>query len=218
MEQSPLPPTASIAHAGDGAKLHAPSAERNAAIITEALVGIAPATGRALEIASGTGQHIVGFARAMPGLDWQPTEVDPTRRASIDAWAAEAGLPNLGAAIPLNATQAGWAAEASESALIVLINLLHLISTPEAQTLVQEVAHALAPAGRFALYGPFLREGQTTSDGDARFHASLIAQDPAIGYKDLEEVQEWLRDAGLTLIETRAMPANNVLLIAERPA
>ncbi len=218
MAQRPLPPTASIAHAGDGAKLHAPSAERNAAIITAALVGIAPATGRALEIASGTGQHIVGFARAMPGLDWQPTEVDAARRASIDAWAAEAGLPNLRAAMPLNATQAGWGTEAGERALIVLINLLHLISTPEAQTLVQEVAHALAPAGRFALYGPFLREGQATSEGDARFHASLIAQDPAIGYKDLEEVQDWLRDAGLTLIETREMPANNVLLIAERPA
>ncbi len=207
MEQSPLPPTASIAHAGDGAKLHAPSAERNAAIITEALVGIAPATGRALEIASGTGQHIVGFARAMPGLDWQPTEVDPTRRASIDAWAAEAGLPNLGAAIPLNATQAGWAAEASESALIVLINLLHLISTPEAQTLVQEVAHALAPAGRFALYGPFLREGQTTSDGDARFHASLIAQDPAIGYKDLKRYRNGCATRGSPLSKpVRCLP------------
>jgi hypothetical protein len=99
----------------------------------------------------------------------------------------------------------------------VLINLVHLISTPEAQTLVQEVAHALAPAGRFALYGPFLREGRATSEGDARFHASLIAQDPAIGYEDLEDVENWLRAAGLTLIDTRAMPANNVLLIAERP-
>jgi hypothetical protein len=83
---------------------------------------------------------------------------------------------------------------------------------------VQEGADALAPGGRFALYGPFLRSGEATSEGDARFHASLIAQDPAIGYKDLEEVQHWLRDAGLTLLESRAMPANNVLLIAERPA
>ena len=127
-------------------------------------------------------------------------------------------MPNLRAALPLNATQAGWGAEHGNRALIVLINLLHLISTPEAQTLVQEGADALAPGGRFALYGPFLRSGEATSEGDARFHASLIAQDPAIGYKDLEEVQHWLRDAGLILIESRAMPANNVLLIAERSA
>lgn len=218
MERRPLPPTASVTHAGDGAKLHAPSAERNAAAITEALVSIAPARGRALEIASGTGQHVVGFARAMPGLGWQPTEIDAARRASIDAWASEAGLPNLRAAMPLNATQPGWGTEEGECALIVLINLLHLISTPEAQTLVQEVAHALAPAGRFALYGPFLRSGEATSEGDARFHASLIAQDPAIGYKDLDEVQNWLCAAGVTLIETRMMPANNVLLVTERPA
>lgn len=218
MPQRILPPTASVAHAGDGAKLHAPAAERNAAAITEAITAIAPTTGRALEIASGTGQHIVGFARAMPGLDWQPTEIDPARRASIDAWAAEAGLPNLRAALALNATHPGWGAEQGNRALIVLINLLHLISTPEARTLVQEVAIALAPGGRFALYGPFLRDGQATSEGDARFHASLSAQDPAIGYKDLAAVSDWLRAVGLALTETRAMPANNLLLIAERPA
>lgn len=218
MERRTLPPTASVTHPGDGAKLHAPSAERNAAAITQALAEIAPLTGRALEIASGTGQHVVGFAQAMPGLDWQPTEVDPERRTSIDAWVTDAGLPNLRASIALNAIKPGWGAGQGGRALIVLINLLHLITTPEAQTLVQEVAFALAPGGRFALYGPFLRSGQATSEGDARFHASLIAQDLAIGYKDLEDVQTWLRTAGLILIDTRAMPANNVLLISERPA
>lgn len=213
-----LPPVASVAHAGEGAKLHAPSAERNAAAITEALVEFAPGEGRALEIASGTGQHVVGFARALPGLDWQPTEIDPDRRASIDAWAAEADLPNLRPAIALNATAPGWAARHGGQALIVLVNLLHLISAPEARTLTAEAAQALVPGGRFALYGPFLRDGQATSEGDARFHASLVAQDPAIGYKDLAEVQGWLATAGLTLIETRTMPANNVLLVTRRPA
>jgi SAM-dependent methyltransferase len=213
-----LPSVASVAHAGEGAKLHAPSAERNAGAITEALIEIAPRDGRALEIASGTGQHVVSFARALPGLDWQPTEIDPDRRASIDAWAEEAALPNLRSAIALNAIAPGWAAVHGGQALIVLVNLLHLISASEARILIAEAAQALAHGGRFALYGPFLRDGQATSEGDARFHASLIAQDPAIGYKNLSEVQGWLATAGLALIEARAMPANNLMLVTQRPA
>ena len=197
--------------------MHAPSAERNAAAITEVLCEIAPAAGRALEIASGTGQHVVAFAAALPRLTWQPTEIDAARRASIDAYAAEANLPNLRAAMALDATEAGWGRDQAGQALIVLINLLHLISTPEARRIVTEVAQALAPGGRFAIYGPFLRDGQATSEGDARFHASLRAQDPAIGYKDLAEVEGWLSDAGLTLPAARPMPANNLFLPAERP-
>ncbi|SEN25595.1 Protein of unknown function [Roseovarius tolerans] len=213
----PLPPSASVAHLGEGAKLHAPSAERNAAAIAAALCEIAPKTARALEIASGTGQHVVAFAAAMPGLIWQPTEIDPARRASIDAYVAEAGLPNLRAAMAVDATEADWGKAQAGQALIVLINLLHLISTPEARRIIAEAAQALAPGGRFALYGPFLRDGQATSEGDARFHASLTAQDPAIGYKDLAEVEGWLDDAGLTVAPSRQMPANNLFLVAERP-
>lgn len=212
-----LPDTASVTEGGEGDKLFAPSAARNAAPITEGLAAIAPARGAALEIASGTGQHVVGFARAMPGLTWQPTEIDPARRASIDAHVAEAALGNLRAALALDATAPGWGAAHGGQALIVVINLLHLISTPEARVLINEAAAALAPGGRIALYGPFLRGGQATSEGDARFHASLKAQDPEIGYKDLAEVTAWLSEAGLGPAESRAMPANNLLLSASRP-
>ncbi|WP_297770078.1 DUF938 domain-containing protein [uncultured Roseovarius sp.] len=215
MSRRSLPPTASIAHPGDGAKLHAPSAERNCEAIAAALADIAPSDGRALEIASGTGQHAVAFATVTPGLIWQPTEIDPARRASIDAYAAEADLPNLRPSMALDATEAGWSVQQSGQALIVLINLLHLISTPEARRIVTEAAQALARGGRFAIYGPFLRDGQATSEGDARFHASLMAQDPAIGYKDLAEVEGWLVAEGLTVNSPREMPANNLFLVAE---
>ncbi|PKQ12730.1 MAG: methyltransferase [Alphaproteobacteria bacterium HGW-Alphaproteobacteria-1] len=211
-----LPDTASIAEGVAGGKLFAPSAARNADAITRALDAVAPATGPALELASGTGQHVVGFARALPRLVWQPSEIDPVRRASIDAHVAEAALPNLRAAIALDATAPGWGAAHGGQALIVLVNLLHLISTPEAQTLITETAAALGPGGRFALYGPFLRDGAATSEGDARFHASLVAQDPEIGYKDMADVTGWLRAAGLTPQAPRDMPANNLLLVAAR--
>ncbi|MFB9150058.1 DUF938 domain-containing protein [Roseovarius ramblicola] len=213
-----LPPMASVAHQAEGAKLHAPSAERNAGPIAEALREIAPGTGRALELASGTGQHAVAFARAMPGLDWQPTEIDPARRGSIDAYVSEAALPNLSPARPLDATAPGWGAEHGGQTMVVLVNLLHLITTPEARTVVHEAAQALVPDGCLALYGPFLRDGQATSEGDARFDASLRAQGHGIGYKDLAEVSGWITAAGLPPPQTREMPANNLLLTARRPA
>ncbi|SLN48895.1 hypothetical protein PEL8287_02546 [Roseovarius litorisediminis] len=218
MTDRALPPSASVAHTFDGARLSTPSAARNAQAITDLLQCYVPRSGKALEIASGTGQHVVAFAAAMPELDWQPSEPDPVRRASIDAWAAEAGLPNLRPAISLDACTSGWASQFPGQNLIVLINLLHLITTPEAQILIAEAAKALAPSGRLILYGPFLRAGHATSEGDRRFHTSLIAQDPGIGYKDLDDVRQWLADNGLGLIATVDMPANNLTLIAEHPA
>jgi len=209
---------ASVAHPGEGARLHAPSAARNAGPIAQALCDIAPVTGRALELASGTGQHVVAFARALPGLAWQPTEIDPARRASIDAYVADAGLPNLSPARPLDATAPGWGAAHAGQGLIVLVNLLHLITTPEARIVVAEAAQALASGGCLAVYGPFLRDGQATSEGDARFDARLRAPGHGIGYKDLAEVSGWFESAGLAPKETREMPANNLLLTASRPA
>ena len=204
--------------AGDDPRLSAPSALRNRDLIAAELTRLAPARGRALELASGTGEHVTVFAAAMPGLIWQPTDPDPVRRASIAAWAGDAGLPNILAPQMLDAARPGWAAEHGPADLIVLVNLLHLISTPEAETVLTEVAAALAPGGTFALYGPFLRDGEATSEGDAAFHASLRAQDPAIGYKDVIWTCATLVGAGLAHVETVAMPANNLLLVFERRA
>ena len=212
-----LPDTASVAHPSDDGRMFAPSAARNAADIATLVADHAPATGRALEIASGTGEHAAVFARAMPGLDWQPTDIDAARRASVNAHAAVAGLPNLRPAIPLDATAAGWGATHAGQDLIVLVNLLHLISVFEAKTLIAEVAQALAPGGRFVLYGPFLRDGQTTSDGDTAFHASLRAQDPEIGYKDDWDVIDWIHANWLDLVQLVEMPATNLAFVARRP-
>ena len=211
-----LPPSASVANPLDNAKLSAPSALRNAEEICAVLKRFGPAKGRALEIASGTGEHVVRFAPALPGLIWQPSELDPDRRASIDAWVSEAELDNIRLSIPLNAAVPGWGAKHAGQDLVVLVNLLHLISIADAECLIGEVAQALAPGGRFVLYGPFLRDGVATSDGDARFHASLTATDPKIGYKDYQQVLDWMRAAGLTPVDVVDMPANNLCLIAAR--
>lgn len=212
-----LPDSAAIANATEGGKLVAPSAARNADAICAVLADIAPAQGRALELASGTGQHAVALARALPGLAWQPSEIDPARRTSIDVYVAEANLPNLAPAIALDATAPGWGAAQSGQDLVVVVNLLHLVSDAEARVLILEAAQALAPGGMLALYGPFLRDGEATSEGDARFHASLRAQDPEIGYKDDWDVIDWLQGAWLDMAHAVEMPANNLLLAARKP-
>lgn len=213
-----LPDTASVAHPSDDGRMFAPSAARNAADIAALVAQHAPDLGRALEIASGTGEHAVVFAKAVPGLDWQPTDIDAARRASVDAHAAVAALPNLRPAIALDATAPGWGAAHSGQQLIVLVNLLHLISENEARTLIAEVSQALAPGGLFILYGPFLRDGETTSEGDRSFHASLRAQDPEIGYKDDWDVIDWIHANWLELVQVVEMPANNMAFVARRPA
>lgn len=212
---SRLPTSASVATAAEGDKLFAPSAERNLHVITTFLSEVAPPHGRALEIASGTGQHITALAAALPNLDWFPSEIAPDRIASINAYTATAQLPNLHPATTLDATQIGWAAQHIPFDLIHLGNLLHLISQPAAQTLLTEAALALSPSGTLTLYGPFMRKGLLTSEGDAKFHAELNAADPAIGYKDDAWVNEVLTSAGLSLSVIQ-MPANNLAFIAKR--
>ncbi len=209
------PKTASIATPADGAKLVAPSASRNVQALCDLLNQVAPSGTRALELASGTGQHIVAFAAQLPRFQWQPSEIDAVRRASIDAYAAD--IDNIGPAIALDATASGWATQHGGQDLIVLVNLLHLISTPETERLISQVASALTPGGRAVLYGPFLRSGDLISNGDKAFHASLIAQDPEIGYKDDFDIMDLLQDAGLEMAEVIEMPANNLALVAEKP-
>jgi SAM-dependent methyltransferase len=195
---------------------HAPSAERNAGAILSVLRAVLPERGRMLEIAAGTGQHAAAFAAALPGWDWQATDADPTNLASIAAWAAQTGAPNLAPPVVLDAARSGWAADWPARDAVLIVNLLHLIPEPAAETVLAEAATALAPGGCLCLYGPFLRDGQATSPGDAAFDASLRAQDPAIGYKDADWARARLAEAGLR-VTCREMPANNLMWIAFKP-
>jgi hypothetical protein len=195
---------------GDDPRMSAPSARRNMTPILEVLRAHAPATGRVLEIAAGTGEHAVAFSRAFPGLDWQPTDLDPDRLASIEAWRQAEGPANLRPPVELNAATEGWHATHGPADMILLVNLLHLIADTEAGTVLRGITKALAPGGKAFLYGPFLRDGEATSEGDATFHASLRAQDPAIGYKDIA----WVRDRLSPMkTETLDMPSNNLMVI-----
>lgn len=199
---------------GADRRMSAPSTLRNREPILEVLRAHAPATGRALELAAGTGEHAVAFSRAFPGLDWQPTDVDPDRLASIEAWRRAEGPENLRPPVTLDATAPDWPEAHGPADLILLVNLLHLIAEAEAGAVLTGITKALAPGGAAFLYGPFLRGGQATSESDARFHASLRAQDPEIGYKDLDWVLARLAPLAVHVAD---MPANNLMLIARVP-
>lgn len=199
-------------HSPDGRRFSA-ATERNAGPILEVLRRELPERGRLLELASGTGQHAAAFAAALPGIDWQPTDVNQDNLASIRAWSA---APNLRPPVVLDATRPGWAAEWRPVEAILLVNLLHLIAARSVEVLLAEGAAALGPGGVFLIYGPFLREGRATSEGDAAFDARLRAEDPAIGYKDVADVTAALRGHGLR-VRTQDMPANNLMLVAGKP-
>ncbi len=213
-----LPDSASVARTGPDARLFAPSAARNRTAILDALARLVPPKGRALEIASGTGEHMVALARRFPDLSWQPTDIAPERRASISAWLKHEGLSQAVAPpLHLDATAPGWGRELAGQDVILLVNLLHLISDAETETLIAEAAQALAPGGVFVAYGPFLRGTSFASDGDREFHQSLRAQDAEIGYKSFEWVQSKQKAAGLVPAQPVDMPASNLMLVAQRP-
>lgn len=193
----------------------APAAARNADAILNALGPVLPLRGQVLEIASGTGQHIAAFAAAYPDLDWQPSDVTEARFAAVEGWRAAVARPNLAPPIVLDACRGGWAALHGPVDVVFAVNLLHLISDAQMAVFLDETARALAPGGLCAIYGPFLRDGRTTSDGDTAFHASLQAQDPAIGYKEIEVLRSVFHALEFS-VEVMAMPANNLLVIARK--
>ena len=212
-----LPATACVTNLEADGRLSAPSALRNAEPIVELVREIAIKPGNALEIASGTGQHVVKLAAALPLLNWQPSDVDETRIKSIRCWSNDHHLTNLNPPCLLDATKEGWAAEHHDQDLIILVNLLHLISIEETKILVKEVSKALAPKGVSIIYGPFMRSGELISKGDMEFHHSLINTDPDLGYKNDLDMLNLFGEAGLVHLSTNKMPANNLAFITQKP-
>jgi len=201
---------------GDG-RLEAPSATRNYAPILEKLGPHVPDRGVALEIASGTGQHIAALAEAFAQVIWQPSDISADRLESIRAWGKAAALENLAAPIALDAT-GDWAHAPQGVGLIYVVNLFHLIGEEEAIRVVHGMAKTLGPEGRAFIYGPFTEAGKYRSGGDEVFDRNLRAQDALIGYKDIEWMWQQLEHAGLSKLHSYDMPANNLALVAQKPA
>lgn len=195
-----------------------PSAERNKHPILETLQTFLPAQGTALEIASGTGQHVVWLAQHMPLWTWQPTEVHPGALYNIEVRATEADLANVNVALPLDVCKTPWQLEDTPFDLILCINMLHIAPWAACAALMQGAATHLAPGGVLVTYGPYFEADVVPTQSNLDFDQSLRTHDPSFGIRQLADVQAQAALAGLHLQARHALPANNLLLVWGRAA
>jgi hypothetical protein len=192
-------------------KRQAPAAGRNRDPIAGVLTEELPATGVVLEIASGTGEHAVHFARTFPHLHWQPSDPDPGARESIAAWREEAGLPNLREPIELDASASAWPLDRANA--VLCINMVHISPVAATEGVLVGAARLLAPGEPLILYGPYREPGVETAPSNLAFDADLRSRNPGWGLRSVEWLDERAAGAGLRRTRRVAMPANNLTLV-----
>ena len=190
-----------------------PAADRNKQHILEVLTKALPEHGKALEIASGTGQHVTWFAAALSGWTWQPSDNQPAALASTAAAIAQQGPGNVLMPLRLDVLAPLWLAATEKFDLIYCANMLHIAPWQTCAALMQGSKRHLARVGRLVTYGPYLEHGVPTSEGNLAFDRSLRQQNPDWGIRQLEKVQAQAARAGLKLTDRHPMPANNLLLV-----
>ncbi len=201
---------------GDGGpaidpRRHAPATLRNRDAICGVLGAELPAAGTVLEIASGSGEHIVHFAAAMPGLRWQPSDPDPAGLASIAAYGARAGLPNVAPPFSLDASAPDWPINLADA--ILCINMIHIRPWVATLGLFAGAARLLSPGAPLIAYGPFFEDGVPTAESNLAFDASLRDRDQHWGLRDLAAVNAIAVTYGFVRTRRIAMPANNLMLV-----
>ena len=189
----------------------APAALRNRDPILAVLREVLPAHGLVLEIASGTGEHVVHFARHLPNLVFQPSDPDAGARASVTAWIAESGLANVRAPLMLDAASPPWPVTAADA--IVCINMIHISPWRSTEGLFAGAAAVLPAGAPLALYGPYRRHDVPTAPSNEEFDISLRARDPAWGLRQLDDVAALAEQSGFALDRVVEMPANNLTVV-----
>jgi hypothetical protein len=192
----------------------APSAERNSTAIQEVLSMVLPDAGRALEIASGSGQHVAAFAKAFPAINWLPSDPDELARDSICAWVEMSRTNNLEAPLEIDVTGNNWQSGIEGLLNAVLaINMVHIAPWEVTEGLLLGAGDLLVKDGLLYLYGPYLKNGAHTAPSNIKFDEWLKGQDEAWGVRDMGDVERQANLNGLVLVETIEMPANNFSLI-----
>ena len=206
----------------EGARLDSAAFHRNHVPMWEVLSPwLRDKTGNVLEVGSGSGQHVAFFAKKAPHLIWWPSDYEPRNLASIDAW--RDGAKNIERPRRIDLTMADWALDAEDSATLTELtaifsaNVIHISPWDTARGLMRGAAQRLRRAGRLFVYGPFKKDGRHTAPSNEVFDASLRGRDPQWGVRDLEDVRDEALGNGLAIVEVVAMPANNMILIFERP-
>lgn len=194
-----------------------PSAERNKQPILDVLRTYLPEQGSALEIASGTGQHVVWFAQHLPQWTWQPTDMHRGALYNIEVRANESDLANIHVAVELDVLAQPWPLQEERFDLVLCINMLHIAPWASCAALMQGGASLLQPGGLLVTYGPYFEDGVPPTPSNVAFDQSLRAHDPSWGIRHREDVEREANAAGLQILARHEMPANNLMLVFRRP-
>jgi hypothetical protein len=204
-------------------RLDAPAFHRNRQAIGAVLERfLAGQSGDAVEAGSGTGQHVVDFARRFPDITWWPSDLNAQHLKSIHAWRAHAGLPNIRAPSRIDLSDPAWYPLSQDRGgpgpllAVFCANVIHIAPWRVAEGLFAGVARGLRADGRLFLYGPFKRDGEHSAPSNAAFDSSLRSRDAEWGVRDIDDVKKLAASVGMVLIEIAEMPANNLILIFER--
>ena len=193
------------------ARRSAPAVARNRDAILEVLKAVLPPSGLVLEIASGTGEHVLHFARAFPALDWQPSDPSQDARRSIAGWIAADPPPNIRAPLDLDA-ETGLETVAQADA-ILCINMVHISPWSATAGLMRNAGRLLEPGAPLCLYGPFKRSDHALEPSNRAFDMDLRRRDPRWGLRELDAVVACAEAQGLALDCVVEMPANNIMPI-----
>ncbi|WP_294173120.1 DUF938 domain-containing protein [uncultured Sphingomonas sp.] len=192
-------------------KLRSPAAARNVGPIGDVLAEWLPAGGLVLEVASGSGEHALAFARRFPDLDWQPSDPDAAALASTAQWRAEEGPRNLLPPVRLDVAEREWPVVTAKA--VLSINIVHISPWEASLGLLAGAAQLLAAGGPLILYGPWIVDGEETAPSNLLFDADLKRRSPSWGLRRVAVFAEEAAKRGLTLEAERAMPANNRMLL-----
>jgi Protein of unknown function (DUF938) len=205
-------------------RLDAPAFHRNHQAIRAVLQSfLAGKSGDVVEAGSGTGQHVVDFARHIPEITWWPSDLDEQHLKSIDAWRVHAALANIRPPLRIDLSDPAWCGEMHDGSgpakllAVFCANVIHIAPWRVAEGLFAGAGHYLRADGRLFLYGPFKRDGKHTAISNAVFDSSLRERNAEWGVRDIEALEKLAANAGLALIEVTAMPANNLTLAFGRP-
>jgi hypothetical protein len=203
-------------------RLDAPAFHRNHQAIRAVLQRVlADKSGDVVEAGSGTGQHVVDFARHFPEIVWWPSDLNEAHLKSIAAWRTYAGLKNIRAPLRIDLSDPAWCPELHDGSIPPLLavfcaNVIHIAPWRVAEGLFAGAARYLRADGRLLLYGPFKRGGKHTALSNAVFDTSLRHRDAEWGVREIEDLEKLAVSVGLVLVETAEMPANNLVLVFER--
>jgi SAM-dependent methyltransferase len=205
-------------------RLDAPAFHRNHHAIRAVLQRfLAGKSGDVVEAGSGTGQHVVDFARHIPEIIWWPSDLNDQHLKSIAAWRTHAGLPNIRPPLRIDLSDPAWCPEMHNGSgpakllAVFCANVIHIAPWRVAEGLFAGAGHYLRADGRLFLYGPFKRAGKHTAVSNAVFDSSLREGNAEWGVRDIEALEKLAASAGLALAEIAEMPANNLILVFERP-